>query len=445
MRRPAWLPSVIVIALTVALTVTWGATAGANGRFPATVSVHFQPGNDQKIFVGTTFGLLYSPDDGATWYYTCEANIGYTGIFDPVFAVSPTGALFATTPNGLGVSRDDACTFTVAPAPLGDQWIGDVTVGPDGRIWAATATGGMPNDVYVSTDDGATFTATGLFSDQGWWKTIRVAPTDPQRIYVSGYKLGMGPPLPLLYRSDDGGVNWMQIPFDFMGESQLRIVGVSPIDPDVVFARIDTATRDYLLRSANGTMSWTSVLDMPDNIVAFTARADGMTYIAGTPTQGVRVSRDGGNTWLPPAQELRMACVGERAADGALFACAANWNPDRMALGRSTDTDAWEKVIRFVEIDDQLQCPAGSGHDVKGCDDLWPGTACQFGIGKPDAGPGTPDGGPPMDGGGATIDAGMGGGGEDCGCRVGGRTAVPLTVLAFGFAGAVVLLLRRRR
>ena len=87
------LRALAVIALAAALP----RPADANGRYPQTVSVHFQPGNAQRIAVGATFGLLLSDDDSATWRWTCEQNIGYGGIFDPVYEISAQGTAEAAS------------------------------------------------------------------------------------------------------------------------------------------------------------------------------------------------------------------------------------------------------------------------------------------------------------------------------------------------------------
>lgn len=395
LRRCVWILAGLLLCLT--------APAGANGRFPASVSVHFQPGDDQKIFLATTFGLVYSPDDGETWQWTCEKSIGYISLWDPVYVITATGAIFATTPDGLRVSRDGGCTFLTIGAPLGDQWISDLTEGPDGALWVTTASGGQSNDVYVSRDDGVTFTAANMASDTNWWRSIRVAPTDPDRIYVTGYFITMTGPAPLLYRSLDGGMSWEALPFDYLGESQVKLLAVSPIDEDVVFLRVDAAMSDTILRSADGAVSFLPVMTLADNVAGFLARADGMRYVMGSVALGVKLSDDGGVTWIAPADmpgvvtNPKMACVGERPADLELFACGANWNPDRMGLGRSVDDAAtWTPIFRFGQMDDEIQCAPGTTHAVD-CD--WTATACQFGIGKPDAGPGTTDAGPQIDGG----------------------------------------------
>jgi photosystem II stability/assembly factor-like uncharacterized protein len=388
MRRSTLLLAVLLLAV--------GGDARANGRFPATVSVTFQPGNDQAIWLGATFGLLHSGDDGATWTWICEQNIGYTGVYDPTYAVSPAGTLFATTPEGLRISRDEGCSFTTFGAPLVDHWIADVQVGPDGAIWVATSTTGMVNDVFVSRDDGKTFVSANLMAPRAWWKSIRIAPGDPDRVYVAGYQIedgaidgGNGEPDPLLWRTTDGGMSWTQAPFPTESQSQLRLLAVSPENPDVLFARFDVPPPELLYRSDDAGDNFVPVAELHDDILGTVIRPDG-TVLAGSQTGAepklgeLFISTDGGTVFTPSANPLRVACLGERV-DGDLFACGANWTPDQMALGRSTDGQTWEKVVRFSELDGPKECPAGSPQQTI-CTPLWPGLACQLGL-CPDAGP----------------------------------------------------------
>src|SRR4051794_21859487 len=103
--------SVLCVALAAA-AIALGAPprAEANGRLPATSTITFRQGHETDIAVGLTFGLLVSHDGGKTWGWMCEAAVGYGGTYDPVYVYSPSGALFATTFNGLSVMRD-SCTF----------------------------------------------------------------------------------------------------------------------------------------------------------------------------------------------------------------------------------------------------------------------------------------------------------------------------------------------
>ena len=87
-----------------------------------------------------------------------------------------------------------------------------------------------------------------------------------------------------------------------------------------------------------------------------------------------------------------MACIGERS-DGDLFACGANWDPDLFALGRSTDGQGWDGILRFSEISGPLGCAPGTVQFDTCAALLWPALAEQFGIGSADAGPMASDAG----------------------------------------------------
>src|SRR6476659_2253715 len=84
--------------------------AAANGRDPYTSSIHFKRGAETNIVAGMTFGVVQSHDNGATWQWMCEQAVGYGGMYDPDYEYTSTGAIFATTFDGLKVMRD-GCSF----------------------------------------------------------------------------------------------------------------------------------------------------------------------------------------------------------------------------------------------------------------------------------------------------------------------------------------------
>ena len=92
------------IAALFVIAVTAGA-ASANGRFPSVISGHFQQGSGGQLIIGATFGGVYSKDL-KSFDWMCEKAIGYGGFFDPEFALSSTGVLFASTFDGLARSDD---------------------------------------------------------------------------------------------------------------------------------------------------------------------------------------------------------------------------------------------------------------------------------------------------------------------------------------------------
>lgn len=424
----------LVALAFAAVVVSASGVAHGNGRFPSTTSISFPRGPTQDLYLGVTFGLLISKGDGG-FRWLCEANIGYEGTWDPKYRIDAAGTIYASTYDGLRISRDGGCTFTTAP-DLGALWIEGLDVAANGDVWVATAEGAAANNVYRSTDGGRTFTATDNSSLQIWWKSVLTAQTDPQRVYIAGYQVSMvgddaGTPAPPVHlrRSDDGGATWIALPTDTItvGDSpELHVEAVSPTDPDVVFvrsARAQGADGDRVYRSADGGLTYTEVLSTTAAIRAVVARANGDVIVA-TLASGAFLSTDGGLTFNPLTSPPRAACLGDRG--DALFSCGANWQPDLFALGRSADGAAWTKVFRFVEIAGPLQCAVGTiQHDV--CEvSEWPRWQADFGIKPPiDAGVEPPT---PTPGG--------------C-CSGGGALAGP--ALALGAVTAAILLRRRRR
>ena len=114
------------IALAAAFVAAMCAVADGNGRPPATSTINFQHGNSQNIVAGMTFGVLFSSDGGTTWTWICEAAFPYSGMFDPVYLYTSTGAIFATTFGGLKVMRD-GCTFD--PVAVGSDYMSNVISG----------------------------------------------------------------------------------------------------------------------------------------------------------------------------------------------------------------------------------------------------------------------------------------------------------------------------
>lgn len=434
---------VVVLAVALALGRIAG-DAGANGRNPHTVAIYHRPGDAQSLYVSTTFGLVISRDGGCTFHWVCEQAIGYGGTWDPRYAIAADGTIYATTFEGLRISRDGGCSFSTAEGTQG-LWIDALTVGPTGEVWIGTAeTAGM-NDVLRSTDGGATFQSRGMSSAEKWWKSVVVAPSDPSRVYITGYQVA-NTPAGYFYRSDNGGDDWTPSPLagvTYAATPVLRARAVDPANPDIIYMSSEASnppSGDRLYRSTDGGMTWTEVLattaaihdvlvrDATHVFVATQIRTS-TSLVGGTTYQSV----DGGTSFTPMTGVPEMACLAQNAA-GDLLGCGANWEPDFAAIATSTDGGAtWTKLWRFVEMADALQCPAGTEqHDT--CDvALWDCPTCgtdlkrQFGAQGPTCGPGATDGAPPKKNG-----SGCCGAGDPVG-------------LLWALAGAGLLRSRRRR
>ena len=98
-------------------------------------------------------------------FFSFGFSIGFGGVYDPDYAYTATGRLFATTTSTRGLAyTDDHCSWTGVDGPLGPQggnpatFISQIEVGPDGTIFAA-ASSADDSHIYVSTDNGDNFTA----------------------------------------------------------------------------------------------------------------------------------------------------------------------------------------------------------------------------------------------------------------------------------------------
>ena len=426
-RRAATAATAILLASTVAF---------GNGRPPLTNGIHFRPGDQHSLYVATTFGLLISHDDGCTFDWLCENNVGYGGMFDPIYAVATDGTIFATTYTGLRVSRDGGCTFQTATddLPPGDPgrldvWVNALAIGPTGEVWIGTADATKPTDLYRSIDNGATFTALGMQAPTILWNGIQVAPSDAMRIYATGNEVGSSggdagqvPGVAHFFVSANDGAAWTPLPLTgvkYGGMPSVRVVAVDPANPDIVYLASELGASppngDLLYRSADGGMTLAQVLATSDPI--HDVAIDGQRIFVTTSIDGGMQtgpsyeSTDGGMTFGPTAGTPVLGCIGRRE-DGVLVGCGANWDPDFMAVAKSPDDGStWQKVWRFAQLDGPLKCPAGTvQHDT--CDVMrWPTLQQQFGATGPVCGdhqwPGDPA--PPSHSGGGCCDAGGGG------------------------------------
>ncbi|HUJ63155.1 MAG TPA: hypothetical protein VLX92_31875 [Kofleriaceae bacterium] len=365
--------------------------AGANGRPPGTDSIEFKQGTTSStdIIAGLTFGLIISHDSGATWQWMCEAAVGYQGTYDPVYAYSQSGAIFATTFDGFTAMRD-GCTFNnYATTPPGTTFVSADVLGPDHALYYGAADMHDAN-VYRSADDGMTFPQvwqSGL--NQPWWESVMVAPSDATRVYLSGYLLANNTKSFLLYTSVDGGKTFTALPQTGLTDaanSAISIVGVSPTDPTLVYVRVtleNNVLGDGIYKMKVGTdTSWTRIFGKLDSVF-FVARANG-DIVAITPTLGGSVSHDQGATWTVLTSPPHANCLTE-SPDGWVWACSQNYGQngiqsDGYGIMKSQDLATWTGVIRYQDISGPVSCAPGTvQHDT--CDAMtWCSLRMQLGI-----------------------------------------------------------------
>jgi len=378
--------------------------ARANGRPAGTSTITFRPGHETDIAAGLTFGLVFSHDGGKTWSWTCEDAVGYGGMYDPHYVYSPSGALFATTFTGLKVERD-SCTYGLVPAS--PAFVSAATQGPApdhalyyAAVQPADATHVVDFAIYKSTDDGLTFpTKSAPTATVNWWQSIAVAPSNAQRLYLTGYAYvpGTGTGMvkqQLMFRSDNGGTSWVPLlvtDFVVAPNSDIEIVGIASDDPDHVYARVkldDNMQSDSIYVSVNKGAKWTKIRSKPVAIGAFVVRAalnagGKHDLILGTQSVGAEISHDDGASWAALNNAPHMNCLVESSA-GELWACTQNYGTtgvpsDDAGIMKTTDLATWTKVLKFQELTDAVSCADGSIQQ-KTCVANWCAVCSQLGC-----------------------------------------------------------------
>jgi uncharacterized protein (TIGR03382 family) len=394
-------------ALAVLFLTALASTAAANGRDPYTVTIHFKHGDEQNIISGMTFGMVISHDGGATWQWMCEKAIGYGGMWDPDYEYTASDAIFATTFDGLSVMRD-RCNFTATS--FGTTFVSRVEQSQNGTIFMAASDSTIGDSkIYKSTDNGMTFpTSTtppgGIAGD--WWQSIEVAPSDAQRVYLTGYRLVMkctstsgNPGTPctansmctagtgqgmcepqkefLLYKSLNEGGTYAPMTSTGFGtvssNSTIDIVGIDPTDANTIYVNVTYVTGssgDSIFRSTDGGATWKQILAKDSKFgLSFLVRYDG-TCVAGTRELGAWKSTDcktaTNPTWTPLTTAPHIGCLYENSAH-EVWACTQqtasiqlNISEDGYGIMKSTDLATWTGVLKYPDIQAPVACAVGT-------------------------------------------------------------------------------------
>ena len=308
------------------LALTLAAPAAANGRFPQANQLVFSPQDPTLVVMRSTFGLLISHDNGATWQWVCEAAIGLGAAQeDPSYGVTQTAAIVGGLWPGLSVSPDTGCNWAFAGGALANQRIADLVVRADDPhvVLALTGTwvpgagageGGASayyrSQVFQSTDDGAHWSALGAPIDPSVTvTTLEVAKSDPQRLYVSGTRGSGADRTAQLFVSLDDGASWTErsVPFIPSIESSVYIGAVDPANSDLVYVRSDGASRLLVTSDGGQTFQVASFEADGGTVTAFggfmfgfALSPDGSNIYAGGVTDGLFVGARGGSSARPP-------------------------------------------------------------------------------------------------------------------------------------------------
>jgi photosystem II stability/assembly factor-like uncharacterized protein len=349
----------------------------ANGRFPAADQLLVDPDDPAHLMLRATFGLLESRDGGGSWSWTCEAAVGYTG--DPSVTLLRGGDALAGFFGHVSVSREGGCGWTTTPLQGRYRYAIDTTldVADPSRAWllAASADGALEVGLLLVDASGAIGEVVEVGS--GFVPvTVEVAPSLPDRIYVSGLANDIEP---VLLRSSDRGRSWQRFSVTGTPALPLFVSAVDPIDPDRLYARMQGAANaraasaeasDHLLVSDDGGEAWRTVFSLDADLLGFALSPDGQRLALGAPGRGIYTASTAALDLQLTGRVSVVRCL--RWIGEGLYACGQE-DLDGWTVARSSDEGkSFEPVWHQRDLR-PLACLASGGAAT--CRRDWPAVA----------------------------------------------------------------------
>ena len=327
------------------------------------------PGTPDLVFVGTeSVGLLRSNDSGASWQPVDSAVLS-GGNAAPLavtaLAIDPEDEqiVYAATNIWLGTSTTRLTSLGVAVSVDGGrQWIQMSTAQlSDPPVQRLEPVAGRPLAVLAVNSAGSNVVALKMSPElsallQSDNPAVRASAaraieligdpaTQPTTYRYTGHPDGTTE----LQRSPDGGLTWLAAGTLPKHVAQLA---VNPADDTAGFARIGAS----LWRNGSSDVSWAGIDSLPGRPLAL-AFADSSSpsglIFAGTDTQGLFTSLDGGTTWQAAGGSL------SPLGAGSLAVTALAVNPDDQhvvyaaaTFTMATPTGQHSTQYVFVSVDD---------------------------------------------------------------------------------------------
>jgi uncharacterized protein (TIGR03437 family) len=306
--------------------------------------------------------LWKSTDSGTTWTPLDDLPFAYlqTLVVDPA---TPTTLYAATSDAGIFKSVDAGVTWKKASRGIPTTRMQTLAIDPlhPQVLYAATGAGVTPGAIYKTVDGGSNWTITD--STTGVVQQLAVDPRNPNNVYsvwnnsvtrktsdagatwnrvpfpgtaiaslvldphapdsILAYSVetfgsppfGGGGFLPYLYRSTNGGADWVRLPSPSPAPPGLLVDAST--DPSTVYAGLSA-------RSIDGGVTWSSLLPSPVPATDLSADAldpNGVLYAA-TFHNGMFTSRDRAQTWTAIASPTLPATNGSLGGSVAAIVAA---------------------------------------------------------------------------------------------------------------------------
>jgi hypothetical protein len=320
-------------------------------------------------------GLILGDAMSASWELVCNDVLQLTTSDRPDIVDLPDGRILVATARGTLESADRACNWQ-ALAPFGDMVSTPaLTQHPSEAetLYLSTYARGMTG-LQLSRDGGRSWHEILHVSDTDFLRYVRIARSDPARMYMAKLGFATSKLAYAVMRSADAGKSWQEQAVELNDtETDLEILDVSPFDPNLLLAKAHAADQasmqERLLVSRDGGKSFEEPIQL-HTITQASWSDDGQSLWLAT-DDGLYRSTDAAHSFERVGEADLISCVQER--DGALYACG--WykgiHSGIAGIGVSHDGGAtFEHFMNLNEVRKPLACDAASDASLR-CEQLW--------------------------------------------------------------------------
>jgi hypothetical protein len=252
---------------------------------------YYVPGDENKVYLVTDGGLFISYDGGETWagrnggYQTQQfyANLGNS-------STNPSIAIGGMQDNSTAIYKGDPSWTRVLG---GDGESAAIHPQTDQIMYGSS----QYLNLYKSGNGGQSWYGIGfqITGDAAFNGPFELAPSNPDIMYAGTQSL---------WRSDDGGENWVEVTGTLAGGDVILTIAISPENPDLVYCSTAPSTsnqaRVFKIDVENGVV--TPMTGLPNRVcmdLVFSPEVENTVYavFAGFNTDHVWRTEDAGASW----------------------------------------------------------------------------------------------------------------------------------------------------
>ncbi len=332
-----------------------------------------RPGDPSRLALRATYGLLLSTDGGNDWDWVCERAVGYGGNEDPSLAITGSGVIVVGTFEGTMRSTDGGCHWSA-----NSDWpssVIDLTTRPTAtdHVYALTsryeamgdAGASYRSELYVSNDAGAHWSSRSIVDAALLVDSIEVAPSDPNRAYISAVRTRAHESEGVLLRSNDDGAHWEEHRFPIArADRGIYIAAIDLKNPDRVYLRASSVDASELFVTSDGGKTAQAIFH-GGPLPGFALANAGQTIFAGGPKDGL-LRASVGDLHFETVTHTPIQCL--TAIGEALWNCAPT--TEGYVLGASNDRGAhFSPRLTLTGMRGPLKCESPSAMGV--CAQEW--------------------------------------------------------------------------